>query len=132
MSTSRTSWGPEAEAHVEYLIGTLLRVGVVCAAAVALLGGAVFLTRHGLEPASYGVFRGEPQDLRTVRGVLRDAATFSGRGLTQLGLLLLVATPVARVFFTLVAFARAGDRRYVVVTGIVLAVLLFSLVGRQP
>ena len=132
MSTHRTSWGPDAEARVEYLIGSLLRAGVVCAAAVALLGGVLFLTRHGLEPASYGVFHGEPQGLRTVRGVLREAATFSGRGLTQLGLLLLVATPVARVLFTLVAFARARDRRYVVVTGIVLAVLLFSLVGRQP
>jgi len=131
VSTSR-SWGADAEERLEHLIGTLLRAGVVCAAAVALTGGAVFLARHGSEPASYGVFHGEPQGLRTVRGVLREAVTLSGRGLTQLGLLLLIATPVARVVFTLVAFARAGDRRYVVVTGIVLAVLLFSLVGRQP
>jgi len=132
MIASRASWGPEAEERLERLIGTLLRVGVVSAAAVALLGGVVFLARHGAEPASYGVFHGEPQDLRTVRGVLQEAESLSGRGLTQLGLLLLIATPVARVVFTLVAFARAGDRRYVVVTGIVLAALLFSLVGRRP
>jgi uncharacterized membrane protein len=132
MIASRTSWGPEGEERLEHLIGTLLRAGVVCAAAVALLGGVVFLARHGSEPASYNVFHGEPQDLRTVPGVVREALTLRGRGLAQLGLLLLIATPVARVVFTLVAFARAGDRRYVVVTGIVLAALLFSLVGRQP
>jgi len=129
---SRASWEPDAEERLERFIGTLLRTGVVSAAVVALLGGVVFLARHGAEPASYSVFHGEPQDLRNVRGVVREAMTLRGRGLAQLGLLLLIATPVARVIFTLLAFARAGDRRYVVVTGIVLATLLFSLVGRRP
>ena len=115
--------------RLEETIGTLLRVGVAGAAAVAIIGGLVFLARHGSETASYGVFRGEPQDLRSIGGVLRDARTLSGRGVIQLGLLLLIATPIARVALTLVAFERLGDRRYVVITGIVLALLLASLVG---
>jgi uncharacterized membrane protein len=117
--------------RLEQVIGTMLRVGVVFAAVLALLGGAVFLVRHGSEPAAYGVFRGEPQDLRTMRGIVEEAASFSGRGIAQLGMLLLIATPVARVVLALAAFARAGDRRYVVVTGIVLAILAFSLAGRS-
>jgi uncharacterized membrane protein len=52
-----------------------------------------------------------------------------GRGLIQLGLLLLIATPIARVAFSIVGFAIERDRLYVVFTLIVLAILLFSLLG---
>ena len=45
----------------------------------------------------------------------------------QLGLLLLIATPIARVVLAAVGFAFERDRMYVVVSLIVLAVLLFSL-----
>jgi uncharacterized membrane protein len=45
----------------------------------------------------------------------------------QLGLLLLVATPVARVIFSVFAFAWERDWLYVLLTLIVLAVLLYSL-----
>jgi len=49
--------------------------------------------------------------------------------LIQLGLLLLIATPVARVAFSVVAFAMQRDRLYVAVALIVLAVLMYSLMG---
>jgi uncharacterized membrane protein len=47
--------------------------------------------------------------------------------LGSLGILLLIATPVARVIFTVFAFAHERDWTYVVVTLIVLALLLYSL-----
>jgi uncharacterized membrane protein len=62
-------------------------------------------------------------------GIVKDALAFRGRGLIQLGLLLLIATPVARVAFSAVAFAIQRDRLYVAVTLIVLAVLIYSLTG---
>jgi uncharacterized membrane protein len=43
-----------------------------------------------------------------------------------LGIVVLVATPVAALVAAVVAFARAGDRDYAVIAGIVLAVLLVS------
>jgi uncharacterized membrane protein len=49
----------------------------------------------------------------------------------QLGLLLLIATPVARVAFSVFAFALQRDRLYVVVTLAVLGVLAFSMTGGQ-
>jgi uncharacterized membrane protein len=67
--------------------------------------------------------------LRTFSGILADATAFRGRGIIQLGLLLLIATPVARVAFSVVAFALERERLYVIVTLAVLAVLLFSLAG---
>ena len=54
------------------------------------------------------------------------------RGLIQFGLLLLIAVPVARVAFSVVAFALQRDRTYVVVTLIVLAVLLYGLTRAGP
>jgi uncharacterized membrane protein len=45
----------------------------------------------------------------------------------QLGVLLLIATPVARVAFSALAFARQRDYTYVALTLFVLAVLLCSL-----
>jgi uncharacterized membrane protein len=55
----------------------------------------------------------------------------SGRGWIQLGLLLLIATPVARVAFSVYAFARQRDFLYVGVTLIVLTVLLFGLFSQS-
>jgi uncharacterized membrane protein len=115
--------------QIELLIGTLLRVGVMLAAAVVLLGGVIFLVRNGHTQPAYHVFRGEPGDLENVPGIVRSALDGRGRGIIQLGLLLLIATPIARVAFAAVAFAMEKDRLYVYATLIVLAILVFSLSG---
>ncbi len=113
--------------RVDEIIGNLLRVGVILAAAVVLLGGALYLAQHRSTLPDYRVFRGEPASLRGVAGIVKDARELDGRGLIQLGLLVLLATPIARVAFSVLAFALERDRTYVVVTLIVLAVLLYSL-----
>ena len=115
--------------RVETIVANLLRAGVWLSVAVVALGGMIFLVRHGRAMPHYGRFVGEPFEYRTVAGILRGTATFHGRNIIQLGLLLLIATPVARVAFSVVAFALERDRLYVVITLIVLAVLLFSLAG---
>ena len=126
MASQARQW---TDQNVEDWIGNLLRVGVTLAVAVVLLGGGIYLARHGLEAPQYHVFRGEPTDLRTISGIVKEALAFKGRGLIQLGLLLLIATPVARVAFSVAAFAIERDWLYVVVTLIVLAVLVYSLTG---
>jgi uncharacterized membrane protein len=115
--------------RIEQAVGNLLRAGVVVAAAVVAAGAIVFLIRHGGERPQYAIFHGEPSELRSVAGIVHAALAGRGRGLIQLGLLLLVATPVARVVFSVAGFALEGDRAYVVITLVVLAVLLFSLAG---
>ena len=114
---------------VEDLVGNLLRAGVTLAALVVFCGAVVYLARHGAEPADYRVFHGEANQLRTIPGVLREAFAFQGRGIMQLGLLLLIATPVARVVLSILGFAAERDRMYVGFATIVLAILLYSLFG---
>ena len=109
------------------LLANVLRAGVLVSAAVVLCGGAVYLWRHGGQLPDYGVFRGEPSDLRSVKGILADAWGGSGRGIVQLGLLLLIATPIARVLFSVIGFARSRDWLYVALTLVVLALLTYSL-----
>jgi len=115
---------------MDAIIGSLLRTGVTLAAALVLIGGLIYLFRHGAEPPSYAVFRGEPADLRTITGIFHDVRSLRGRGIIQLGLLVLIATPVARVAFLVYAFARQRDMLYTAVALIVLALLAFSLFGQ--
>ena len=114
---------------IEQIVGNLLRAGVIISAVVVLCGGILYLIQSGHAPADYRVFRGEPTDSRSVSGILRAAFALDSRGIIQLGLLLLIATPVARVAFSVFGFAEEKDRMYVVFTIIVLLILLYSLIG---
>jgi uncharacterized membrane protein len=120
---------PWNDRRIETILGNLLRYGVVAAATIVLCGACLYLARHATEPASYRVFQGEPSDFRTIPGIVRGAAHGRGRGLIQLGLIFLIATPIARVAFSIVGFALERDRMYVAFTVVVLLVLLYSLVG---
>ena len=122
---------PWRDRRIEVILGNLLRTGVLISAAVVLLGACIYLSRHAHEPADYRVFRGEPSEYRTIPGVIQSVIVGRGRGqgLIQLGLLVLIATPIARVAFSVVGFAIERDRMYVAFTLIVLATLLYSLLG---
>jgi uncharacterized membrane protein len=115
--------------RMDQIMAILLRSGVLVAASLVFIGGVIYLSRHDLPAINYRVFQGEPQELRTVGGILRKAAKFHGRGLIQLGLLVLIATPVARVLFSVFAFIYEKDWTYVTITMIVLALLCYSLFG---
>ncbi len=123
MSIIKRAW---TDKQVETIIGNLLRGGVIFAAVIVFSGGAFFLSHYGSSYPDYRIFRGEPTDLRTIHGILADALSWRSRGMIQLGLLLLIATPVMRVAFSIFAFFRQGDRTYVVVTLLVLIILLYS------
>ena len=128
MPISKHAWTDD---QIEQLLGTLLRIGVIIAATVVLGGGIFYLIRYGTASPDYRVFHGEPADLRSVHGIIKDVLSLRIRAVIQLGLLLLIATPIARVVFSIFAFIKEGDRMYVVVTLIVLSVLIYSLLGGQ-
>ena len=112
---------------LEVAIGRMLQAGVFLAAAVTLTGGILYLLRATGQRPDYTHFQGVAEALRTPAGILREVRRGDANGIIQLGLLLLIATPIARVVLAAVGFAFERDRMYVVVSLIVLAVLLFSL-----
>jgi uncharacterized membrane protein len=113
--------------RVENTMGNLLRVGVMLAAAVVLAGGILFLARHSQETTDRRIFRSEPAELREPVPIVDAALKLEARAVIQLGLLLLIATPVARVAFSVLTFALRRDFIYVAFTVFVLCVLLYSL-----
>ncbi len=126
MSSSHSGWSDQ---QVEQTIGNLLRVGLLIATGLVLIGAVIFLKNYGGDLPDHHIFHGEPPDLRGIGGILHRAADWRGRGIIQLGLLVLLATPVFRVAFSILAFTLQRDRLYVAITCIVLAVLLYSIVG---
>jgi len=117
------------DVQVEQTIGNLLRAGLVLSTLVVVAGAAIYLSRHGAQAPDYRIFHGEPPALRGVAGIVSESEAGRGRGIVQLGLLLLLATPVLRVAFSVIAFAKQRDGLYVAITLVVLATLLYSIIG---
>lgn len=118
------SW---TDKRIENWVGYMLRAGVLLAAAIVLIGGAIYLAHtHGPRP-DYSRFHGETVQLMTVHGILHGVGSGDPRSIIMLGLLILIATPVARVGMCVVGFLFEGDRMYVTVSAAVLLILLYSL-----
>jgi uncharacterized membrane protein len=115
--------------RTDRIIGVLLRSGVLAAAAVVLAGGVWYMARFATLPPHYRTFQGEPRNLRSVAGVWHGVLHRQPLSVIQFGLLLLIATPIARVAFSVIAFAIERDKLYFALTLVVLTVLLWSLSG---
>ena len=102
---------------IEQRMAALLRGGMLAALAIMCSGAVWYLAIHGADRVDYRGFHSTP------------ILSSDGRGLMQLGIIILVATPIARVAFSVAAFARARDRAYAAATAIVLCTLLYSLLG---
>ena len=113
--------------RLETIIGRLLQAGVLLAAAVVTIGAVAYLVQHHADRVHYQTFVAGGPDTRTLDGIVRSAAHFESPGIIQFGLLLLIATPVARVALAIAGFALERDRLYTVVSAIVLVILLASL-----
>ncbi len=113
--------------NAEQIIGQLLRAGVLLSAFVVLVGGALYLRENGRAHRDFTVFHGVSLELKSITDVANGAAHLHPEAVIQLGLLLLIATPIARVAFSIAAFALERDWLYVGLTVVVLSVLLYSL-----
>lgn len=112
---------------VEKIMGNLLRYGVIISGTIVLAGAVIYLFQHGSDLPNYKEFTGEPKGITEVKEIWKYALAGRGRSIIQLGLLVLIATPVARIILSVVGYIFEKDYLYVFITIIVLAVILFSL-----
>jgi uncharacterized membrane protein len=124
MPTAR--WSDE---KVDHIIGAILQIGVIIAGTVVFAGGILYLIGNGMARANYSVFGAEPSEIHGIWPILSSAARLDGGAVIQLGILALVATPVIRVGFSVLAFGVRRDRLYIPITLVVLAILLYGLFG---
>jgi uncharacterized membrane protein len=113
--------------RMEMMMGRLLQAGVLLASTVVLVGGILYLKAHGDTPANFRTFTGEAASLRYPARLFSLLRQGDSAAIVQLGILLLIATPIARVAFAVIGFAIERDRLYIVVSLTVLAVLIFGL-----
>jgi uncharacterized membrane protein len=139
----RTPATHEEDQRLEVAIAMLLRVGVVIAAVLVAIGGVMALRHPESRVPSFRVFHapghavsGEAATaaaaphaaIYSIAAVFHHLRDGSGAGIIALGLLVLIATPIARVVFAIIGFARERDMLYTVISFVVLAILVFSLV----
>lgn len=113
--------------RLETIIGQFLRAGVLLAAATVFVGGVLYLVQHHADQANYHTFVAGTEAMRSVSGILQSAAHGDSASIIQVGLLLLILTPVARVGIAIAGFLLERDRLYAVVSLIVFLILMFSL-----
>lgn len=114
---------------IEAIMGRLLITGVIISGALILFGGIYYLIQHGFSVPHFKTFRGEPSNLRSVKQIFKGFIHFDSLSIIQMGLLLLIATPVARVIFAVVGFFIEKDFLYVVISLIVLAIIAYSILN---
>jgi len=119
---------------VDLYIGQLLRYGVILSCMVTSVGGIIYLYQHHGTSPDYlpvpdgQVFPGVEQYLREFSTIWQKVLVFDGAAIIQLGVCILIATPIVRVLFSAVAFLIEKDYLYVVITLIVLVIILANMV----
>jgi len=112
--------------QLDRIIANVLRGGVLLSFVIVASGGFIYLLQHRGDVEPYARFSGTA-GLQTLNGIWQSAKGFESEGFIQLGLVVLIATPVVRVLMSVLGFALTGDRLYVFVSVIVLAILIYSL-----
>lgn len=122
---------PDRAGHdTEARLAMVLTAGTSIALALALAGVALFLVKGQKDPIDLHTFgKGVGSGFRGIRTVFKDALTGDPMGVMQVSVLVLVATPVARVIFAMLAFAIKRDWMYTLIAFIVLAGLALGLTG---
>jgi uncharacterized membrane protein len=114
------------------VIGKVLRYGVILSGAIILLGGIGLAATNGFSDAS-GMLTYNPNVVPhdnidvSLTGLAHGLVAFSAFSWIELGVIVLIATPVSRVIISVLLFAAERDRLYVLITAVVLALLLFSM-----
>ena len=115
--------------RIESLLSVLLRSGVTISFVLILLGTITSIIHDPtswVSPQGIDVLLSRQTSNQTFGGILAGLHALRGSAIVTIGLLVLIATPVLRVAFSLASFVAMRDRIYVVLTAIVLSLLLLS------
>ena len=114
---------------IQTIIGWILRIGVAVSMSLVFVGGIIFIYRHGHSIPAYKPFKGVPLFIHDIHGILNGVMSFKGQAIIQLGITLLIATPIIRVAFSAVGFLLEKDYLYTFITLIVSLIILASMIS---
>ena len=119
---------------IQQLIGNTLRWGVILACLLATIGGVYYLMQHGLDPVPdyrhFDVASAAAQtNYTTLGGLWQGILHGDAASCVQVGVIVLILTPIARVVLSLFDFIVEQDWLYVAITAIVLTVIISNSLG---
>ena len=117
------------DTDIQSLIGQVLRAGMVISMSIVFVGGVTYLIRHGHTISNYKKFTGIPAFVQSPAPLINGVLNFKGQAIIQMGIVLLIATPILRVMFSAVGFALEKDYLYVGISVLVLLIIFASLLG---
>ncbi|AFZ69814.1 putative membrane protein [Caldisphaera lagunensis DSM 15908] len=115
----------------EDVIGWALRIGVIISAILIIFGFALLIIHNGAYPYTLNQLINPKSNINTktigFNSIISGIMSFNGLDLIMLGLVVLIATPVLRVFIGIIQFAREKDYLYTIITIIVFFNLMFAI-----
>jgi uncharacterized membrane protein len=110
---------------LQAFISNLLRTGVIVAMTIVVIGLVMFVIAHGSQPAVYNNF--DATHVFSFSSFLDSLLQGNSSAIMELGVMVLIATPVARVLFTMIGFWLEKDRMYTVIAFLVLCIIIGSM-----
>ncbi|WP_410220409.1 DUF1634 domain-containing protein [Pedobacter sp.] len=114
---------------IQAIIGNLLRIGVVLSMATVLIGAVIYLLGNAGKSVEYHTFDYAKVHLKDIKSIFTNLHALEGITIIQLGLLMLIFTPIARIVMAAVSFFIEKDYLYVLICIIVLLIIAMSLSG---
>lgn len=123
------SAGLLTENGMRLFIAKALRIGTIVSCAITLLGGAFYLfqSRHVVPDYTPEKFDGATGYLRGFSSLIPRILVADGAAIIQLGVILLIATPILRILFSAIAFLFEKDYLYVGITLLVLVIIIANM-----
>jgi uncharacterized membrane protein len=113
---------------IKQLIGNTLRIGVFTACFIALVGGIIYLWKHGADPmpdySHFSYSEAHPEAYTTLSGIWAGILDMNAYSWIQAGVIALLLTPILRVTLSLFDFLRERDWLYAFITSVVLAIII--------
>ncbi|MPT33322.1 MAG: DUF1634 domain-containing protein [Chryseobacterium sp.] len=116
---------PFTDIDLNRSVGNLLRLGVILSVVTSLIG-FVKLFLEGFKMPKYKLLDMGSSSEKVWGSFWDSLSKGEGMAIIQLGILLLILTPLVRIIFALIGYLKEKDYVYVVISTIVLVIMVVS------
>jgi Predicted membrane protein len=109
-------------------VGNLLRLGVILSVTTSLIGFIKLFLEGFKMPKDYSFLNMGTSSEKVWGQFWNSLCKGEGMAIIQLGILLLIFTPLMRIIFALIGYLKEKDYTYVIISSIVLVIMIISFV----
>ena len=107
-------------------VGNLLRLGVILSVTTSIIGFIKLFTEGFEMPKSYKLLNTATTSEKVWGQFWHSLLNLEGLAIIQLGILMLIFTPLMRIVFALIGYFKEKDYTYVIISFIVLTIMVIS------